>query len=58
MKTKDTFDLTSDWNYLPTTYIVRDKEKKQPESFPKKELDGLKYDDLRGLSWVILEGHD
>jgi len=57
MDTKNTFDLKSDWNYLPPSQEARDVEKLS-KSFPKSELKGLTYDDLRGLSWTILEEHD
>lgn len=57
MDTKNTFDLKSDWNYLPPSHKARDGES-WPKSFPKSELKGLTYDDLRGLSWAILEEHN
>lgn len=59
MGTKITFDLENDWNYLPSSQEARDKEKKGSKNpLPKFELEGLKYDDLRGLSWTILEEYD
>ena len=55
METKYTFDLKDDWNYLPSSHKARGDEKKLLDSLPKSELEGLEYDDLRGLSWGIKE---
>lgn len=54
METKSTFDLNNDWNYLPSSQEAREDEGKTARS----EFFGLKYDDLRGLSWTILEEYD
>lgn len=54
METKYTFDLKDDWNYLPSSHKARG-DKKLLDSLPKSELDGLKYDVLRGFSWEIKE---
>lgn len=58
MKTKTTFDLKNDWNYLPSSQEARDGENKGSKCVPASELEGLKYDDLMGLSWTILEDYD
>jgi len=58
MKAKEIFDLTGDWNYLPPTQGKKVYEKNGLKSLSRKELDGLRYDDLMGLSWTILEGYD
>ena len=58
MKTKEVFDLTGDWNYLPHSREKKEYEKNGLKLLPRKELDGLRYDDLMGLSWTILEGYD
>ena len=58
MKAKDSFDLTSDWNYLPQPEVTEDEELGELKMIPLKELDGLRYDDLMGLSWTLLEEFD
>ena len=58
METRQKFDLKDDWNYIPSTQEAREGEKKRPTALPKSELTGLKYDDLRGLSWTIMEEYD
>lgn len=57
MEIKHTFDLRDDWNFLPSS-LKTSKDEKKPYSLPKSELEGLKYDDLRGLTWTILEESD
>lgn len=57
MKIEYTFDLTDDWNYSLSSLKTGGDEAK-PYSLPKSEFKGLKYDDLRGLSWTVLKESD
>lgn len=54
MKTHQTFDFKKDWQNLPSEIQVA-RNSVKTESMQKTRSKELTFNDLRGLSWIMLE---